>query len=407
MSRDDNKDDAQGGFTRGSQEFTRMLVAMFAAGVATFAQLYSPQGILPSIASSLSIDAASAALMISSSTLGLAVFALVWAYIADLWGKSRAMFVAVSLATLLGLVIPWVPSLSVILLLRFVQGAALAGLASIAVAFIAEETNPLYVPTATGLYVAGTTLGGLMGRLIAGPVSQLTGDWRLALTTVSVLGAGASLTFMLLLPRARRFTPLPRQGSLTVLISRIGTHLRNPGMLALFLLAFTLMGTFVSVYNYVGFKLEAPPYLFSEIAISLLFVAYLLGTVSSSVSGPLVQRWGRLTVLTLGAALMVAGILLTMCAPLALVITGILLLTFGFFCSHSVAASWVGARASTGKAQATALYNVAYYLGSAAVGWVSGLFYNAGGWQLTGLFVISLLVLFGTASGLVLRGRRA
>ena len=37
-------------------------------------------------------------------------------------------------------------------------------------------------------------------------------------------------------------------------------------------------------------------------------------------------------------------------------ITGLLLLTFGFFGSHSIASSWVGRRATHDKAQASSLY---------------------------------------------------
>ena len=46
-----------------------MLLALLCAGVATFAQLYSVQGVLPLMAAELGVDAARAALGVSAATL--------------------------------------------------------------------------------------------------------------------------------------------------------------------------------------------------------------------------------------------------------------------------------------------------------------------------------------------------
>ncbi|OAX52847.1 MFS transporter [Rothia kristinae] len=380
------------GHRRGSPEFTRMLIAMFCAGLATFAQLYSPQAVLPSIARDLGVEAASAALMVSAGTLGLALFALPWTYLADRWGKVRAMEIAVVAATVLGLVIPWIPHFGTVLVLRLAQGAALAGMAALAVSYISEETHALHAGAATGLYVAGTSLGGLAGRLISGPMAEVTGSWRVAVMTVSVLAGAAAVAFIVLVPRARRFVPVPPEGALRETAHRIGLQLRNPAMLSLFLLAFILMGAFVTVYNYVGFTLEAPPYLLSPSVIALLFLAYLSGTFASTTAARFSARFGRLHVVGACVAVMLVGIGLTLTRPLWLIVVGLVLLTMGFFAAHSVASGWAGLEAGVAKAQGTALYNVFYYAGSALVGWVGGFFYAAGGWLATGLFCAGLLV---------------
>ena len=391
------------GYRRGTPEFTRMLVAMFCAGVATFAPLYSPQAVLPSIASDLNRDVATVALTVSCATFGLAIFALPWTYVADRWGKTRAMTIAISAASILGLIIPWTPDFSLLLVLRFIQGAALAGLAGVAVAYIAEETMALHSGAATGLYVAGTTIGGLAGRLVSGPIAQLTGNWRIAVASVAVLAVAAAIAFLLLLPRARRFVPVPPHGALRSTARRIGRHLTHSGMISLFLLAFTLMGAFVTVYNYVGFKLEVPPYSLSEIAISLLFLAYLSGTFTSGIAGRLSARFGRLLTILVSMAVMILGIWLTTASPLPVVVLGLVLLTMGFFAAHSTASAWTGLLAGDVKAQGTALYNLFYYAGSAIVGWLGGFFFISGGWSLTGLFCIAVVALGALLTGTVLR----
>jgi MFS transporter, YNFM family, putative membrane transport protein len=77
-------------------------------------------------------------------------------------------------------------------------------------------------------------------------------------------------------------------------------------------------------------------------------------------------------------------------------------LTIGFFGAHSVASSWVGRRATQGRAHATALYLFAYYLGSSVLGSLGGVVYGASGWSgtviavalvLTAALVIAIVVL--------------
>ena len=84
------------------------------------------------------------------------------------------------------------------------------------------------------------------------------------------------------------------------------------------------------------------------------------------------MRFGRRTVLIAGTVLMVAGLALTLTQLLALIMAGLLLFTGGFFAAHSIGAGWTGVIATTGRAQAASLYNLAYYLGSSVIGWAGG-----------------------------------
>jgi len=70
----------------------------------------------------------------------------------------------------------------------------------------------------------------------------------------------------------------------------------------------------------------------------------------------------------------------TLARPLLVVVAGVTVLTLGLFVGHAVAASRVGARATTGRAQATALYTVVYYAGASLFGWVAGHAWDLCGW---------------------------
>ncbi|MFB9164629.1 MFS transporter [Arthrobacter psychrochitiniphilus] len=366
------------GHRRGSTGYRRVLAALACAGVATFAQLYSLQGLLPLVSRDLGVTAAQASLTVSMATIGLAVAVLPWSFAADHWGRIRTMGLAVILATVFGLLVPAAPNFEILLLLRALEGAALGGIPALAIAYLTEEVSRSNAAAAAGAYVAGTTLGGLFGRLLAGPVADLAG-WRIGTLAVSLCAAAAAVAFLLLAPKPRGFVPSPREGFGSVL-GKLLPQLRSTSLLALYAQAFLLMGSFVSVYNYLGFRLEAPPYLFPASAVALLFLAYLAGTVSSRMVAGVAARWGRRAVLLVSAGVMAAGLAMTLAAPIPVILVGLVLFTAGFFGAHSIASGWTGALALMGGAQASSLYNLSYYAGSSVVGWSAGLVFQQFGW---------------------------
>lgn len=376
------------GHPKGSAAYGRILAGLAFAGVATFAQLYSTQAVLPLMSRELGVTAAEAALTISLATVGLAVTVIPWSFLADRIGRVRAMAWGISAATVLGLLVPLATSFPLLLALRMLEGMALGGIPAIAIAYLNEEVNKAHTAMAAGSYVAGTTLGGLAGRLVAGPAGELWG-WRAAALSVSVLATVAAVLFLVLVPKARRFTPSPARG-LRGAVRTLGIHLRNTRLLALYVQAFLLMGGFVAVYNYLGFRLSGEPFSLPATVISLIFLAYLAGTVTSRWGGALTDRFGRRAVLLAGIALMTAGLALTLTGMLWLILVGLLIFTGGFFAAHSIGAGWTGAIAVSGRAQAASLYNLAYYLGSSVIGWAGGIVFQSLGWTALAVTVIAL-----------------
>ena len=163
------------GHPKGSTAYRRILAGLAFAGVATFAQLYSTQAVLPLLAADLRVSAAEAALTISLATVGLALTVLPWSFLADRIGRVRAMMWGISAATVLGLLVPLSANFGMLLVLRLLEGMALGGIPAIAIAYLNEEVSKAHVAIAAGSYVAGTTLGGLSGRLVAGPAGELWG----------------------------------------------------------------------------------------------------------------------------------------------------------------------------------------------------------------------------------------
>ncbi|MEU6135044.1 MFS transporter [Nocardioides sp. NPDC047086] len=366
------------GHDAGSSGYRRILIGLFAAGIATFGQMYSTQGILPTVAHALEVNEASAALTVSMATLSLAVSVLGWSWVADRIGRAPAMKIALSISLVLGLLTPLAPGFTTLLVLRSLEGLALGGVPALAVAYLAEEIHVRHVSLAAAIYISGTTVGGLLGRVITGPFADL-GGWRLGVTAGGVLSAIAAIIAITLIPRAQGWVR-PTGKPTTSVREGVLANLRDPGMLVLYGQAALMMGGFVATYNYLGFRLEREPFGLPVAISSQIFFAYLGGTVSSSVAGRLAATHGRRKVMLTCVVITIVGIVMTFPDNLATVLTGLVVLTTGFFGAHGVASGWVGARAQVGKAQASALYNLFYYGGSSLFGWLLGYAYVVGWW---------------------------
>jgi YNFM family putative membrane transporter len=297
-----------------------------------------------------------------------------------------ASLLSSAILTLLSAAAPNWPSL---LLARMAIGITLSGLPAVAMAYVSEEVDPKSIGLAMGLFIGGNAIGGMAGRIISGVLTDL-GSWRLAIGLIGALGLAATLAAWRSLPASAHFQP--RQANLKDLLRSFAEHLRDPGLCGLFAEAFLLMGGFVTIYNYLGYRLTAPPYSLSQTAIGAIFAAYLIGTLSSAWIGELAGRLGRRRVLWAMIAIMLAGVALTLFQPLALILCGIVAVTFGFFGAHSIASSWVGSRAIHAKAQASALYLFCYYAGSSAVGTLGGVFWTRQGWPGVAGLVAALLL---------------
>ncbi|MDG2533658.1 MFS transporter [Sphingomonas sp. HITSZ_GF] len=383
-----------GGYSRATPEYRRLTLAMLFAGFASFSLLYSLQPLLPLFAQEFRLSAAESSLAVSIATGPLAVMILFAGPLSDRFGRRPLMVCAMFAAAMLTLGTALVPGWHGLLALRLLTGMALAGVPAVAMAYISEEIEPLSVGPAMGLYIAGNAFGGMVGRLGIAVITDFAG-WRWALVAVGLVALGMAEGFRRLAPPSRRFTPQEiRPGA--VLASARGL-LGDPALRLLYGEAFVLMGVFVTLYNYAGFRLMAPPFSLSHAAIGAVFLLYVLGSASSARFGLLAERHGRRRIFHIPILLLLGGLALTAASSLVAMIGGIAVATIGFFGAHSIASSWVGRRALVSRGQAAAFYLFFYYLGSSVLGSVGGMAWSGGGWTgvvaYTALLTLAALVL--------------
>jgi MFS transporter, YNFM family, putative membrane transport protein len=380
---------------RGSHAYWRACLALLFAGYATFSLLYCVQPLLPAFSQAFGVSPAQSSLSLSLTTAALAGAVFVAGFVSEGWSRRTMMTASLTASSLLTLATAFVPHWHELLVLRTLVGLALGGVPAVAMAWLAEEMHPDGLGLAMGLYVGGTAIGGMAGRVITGVLTDLFG-WRVAVGVIGALGIGSMLAFRALLPPSRHFVPKKGLGFAHHRAALL-KHFARPGLPVLFSMGFVLMGSFVTLYNYIGYRLIAPPYSMSQSAIGAIFIVYLTGVVASPWSGRMADTFGRGRVLIASLATMLAGVALTLFASLWMIAAGIGCLTIGFFAGHAVASGWVGRLAREAKGQAAALYLLAYYLGSSIMGSVGGHFWAVGGWGGVAGLVAALLV-----AGLVL-----
>ncbi|MFF5483597.1 MFS transporter [Streptomyces sp. NPDC012935] len=386
----------------GGPGYRRMSFALFLAGVATFALLYSTQALLPLISGEFGVAASEASWTVAAATGGLALFVLPMSALSERYGRRTVMTASLAVAGAVGVLVPFAPNLTSLVVLRAVQGAALAGLPASATAYLAEEVRPKALVTAIGLFVAGNSVGGMSGRVITGWVAQEWG-WRIAVGVIGVLAVACAVAFRLLLPAPRHFKP----GSLRprVLARAVRDHLSNPLLCRLYAIGALFMTVFGGVYTVIGYRLTEAPFSLPQGIIGSIFLVYLVGTVSASTAGRLVGRLGRRGALYAAGATTAAGLLLSLADSLPLVLLGLVLITGGFFAGHAAASSAVSKTATHGRAQASALYQSAYYIGSSAGSTVGAVAFHAGGWA--GTVGVGLLAVLGVVTITVFGTRAA
>jgi len=376
---------------KGSVRYKRIKWGIFLIGVSVFAQLYNYQPLLSEITQFFAITPAESSYLVSASTFGMAIGLLLFAFIADRYPRKDIMLFSLVTSTLLTLLSVFVYDFALLININFLKGICISGVSAVTLAYLAEEIDSKSIGTAISFYLAGNTFGGMFGRIIAALVSGWF-NWQIAVLTIGLLAFSIAIVFYYLFPESQFFQP--QKVKFNKKMRQMQSIFRNKKILAMYVVAICLMGTFVSIYNYLGFKLEAPPYSLPHYIIALIFLMYAFGIVGNLVAGRLSDRYAAKNILLLALTLLLLGLGLMYIANLAVILLGLTIFTVAFFSGHTIASRVVTQLGGKAKSSATALYWFFYYMGSTLIGSSTGFFINNDNW---GRFFITLLILGSVA----------
>lgn len=382
-------------YTRQDSAYKKALPLIIFSAIASYMLKHGPQPLVPLIASEFSLTPAHGSLIVAAEMLGMSTILLLVIVFSDYLNRKWMPALGLFCASLLGFVISFSPSFPLIVTLRYLQGILLGTFPALMVTYINEEFSSKLAGTLIGIYLGSTAGGGLLGRFTT---TLLSGhfSWRQSFFILALIGLVVSLAFCLWFP-ASRFNPQEKHlGSLHRTILPL---LTNKSLLLLSWIGFTIMGTFAAIYTYITFILMEPPYSLPKTILASIFLMQLCGSISSTVAGSLIDKWGSSLILRSSLVIMAIGSLITSGLPLACKFIGLGVFITGAFGSHVAATSWISRLPGVSRAPATSLYMLFYYIGGSVLSVAGGLFFHACGWYGVILLInicvaISLLALF-------------
>ncbi|QCI27005.1 MFS transporter [Buchnera aphidicola (Thelaxes californica)] len=373
-----------------SKDFYKVMVALFLAGFATFSMLYCVQPILPIFSKKFNISPTVSSLSLSSATLMMAVGMLISGALSDTIGRKSIMGTSLLLSSLLTMGSAYTDSWYGVILIRSLIGLSLSGVVGVAMSYLNEEIHPKILGLSMGLYISGNTVGGLVGRIVSSSVTHYL-SWNAAFFSVGLCALCSSIVFMLLLPVSKNFSA--SKVTPVFILNNIICQCKNKYLSTLFIIGFILMGSFITVFNYITYRLMVSPFYLSQVMISYISLVYLIGVYTSPKAGILITQYHSKIILMSSLFMMLIGLLLTQLDIIYFIIIGLLFFSGGFFAAHSVSSSWIGFLATKSKGQASSLYLFFYYLGSSICSIFGGCFWFIGHWIGISLFVMFMLVL--------------
>lgn len=378
----------------GTRPFYAILLSLFLAGFAVFSSLYCVQPMMPFLAKFFQITPTHSSFPLSFSTIALALGLLLAGLISDRFGRKKVMAISLFSTASLLLISAFLPYWEVFLATRMMVGLAVSGVASVAMTYIGEEIAEKDVGFAMGLYISGTAIGGMGGRLIAGVLLDYI-SWQTATMIIGLLNLLIAIVFYMALPVSRHFKAYPIQFSR--FIESFKKNLSDRKLRLLFIEGFILMGCFVTVFNYMSYHLLEQPFELSQTWIGLISIAYLSGIYSSPRAANWSRKFGRDKVLVAMFLTMILGLWIMLIPSLWIILIGLLIFTFSFFAAHSTSSSWVSVQSLQYRAVGSSLYLFCYYFGSSVLGSTNGLVWEKYGWfgltlTITGVLCIGLVV---------------
>jgi YNFM family putative membrane transporter len=352
------------------------VIPVVLAGFSAFLTLFAPQPILPMLAEVFHASKVMISLMVTASTLGVALAAPVMGQIADRVGRKPIIVLSASTLGIATLLTATSTNLGSLLFWRFIQGVATPGVFSVTTAYVHDAWPAGRVASAISAYVSGTIVGGFSGRVIAGFTAEHQG-WRWAFVVLGCISLLIAAYLWAFLPAERHFG-LPTAP--TRLIDGVLDHLRNQRLVAAYGVGFCVLFSLTALFTYVTFHLAATPFSLGPGSIGSIFAVYLVGAVVTPLAGRRIDKDGHGKMLIRAALLGVAGALLSLAPNVWMVIAGLAICSSGTFIAQASATSFVGTAAKHNRALALGLYVSFYYAGGSLGGTAPGWLWQNFGW---------------------------
>ncbi len=377
--------------------YLRLQIVVFALVSASFTNIYITQPVLPVLRQEFAADMVVVSFTVSAVILGMALANLPFGFLADRLPIHPIILTGGLFVALGGFICAVTKDLWVLIGARFIQGLFIPALTTCLAAYLAKTLPTERLGVVMGSYVSATVLGGMGGRFLGGWIHPPL-HWRYAFISASALILVTTFSALKGLPH----TPVAagqREESIGFL-----ELLKRWETLRLYFCAAGSFAIFSSIFNYLPFRLNGPPFHLSTELTTLVYLVYTVGIFMGPTAGRISNRFGTGNTLLGGTVILGGSLALILIPSIAAVLLGLLGICTGFFTIHASAVGSLNRRLSRGHGRANALYVLFYYTG----GWLgitgSGFAYRLGGWSavvFSGLFLLIIPSIAGMGERMI------
>ena len=370
-----------------SRRLERTLAVIF-AGFCAFLTVYATQPILPVLRKALDISAALASLTVTASTLGMALTAPMAGRLSDRLGRKKTIVIAGFGLAASTLAAYTADGLWQLLFWRFLQGVFTPGIFAVTIAYIQDEWGPTEAGRGTSYYVAGTVVGGFLGRFLSGIIASRY-DWHNVFLVLGCLNLLSALIIWRFMPVETKKGAPPTTSFWTA----VGEHFRNPLLVATYAVGFCVFFSLISTFTYINYYLALPPFSLSTTVLGSLFFVYLTSAVVTPIAGRYVDKYGHRLVLECGIAAGACGILLTLVPNVYVIVAGLALVCNAVFVAQTCSNGFIGLATKTNRALAVGLYVMVYNIGGSTGAAAPGEVWKSYGWPGVVAMIVTVQVI--------------
>ncbi len=352
----------------------KSLLALYAATVAVYSDLYVTQPFLPILSRRFGVTPATAGLSISLVVLMIALVSPVWGSLSDSAGRKPVIVASVALLSIPTILGAFAPSFGVLLTLRSMQGLLIPGLTAVAVALLGDHFHGAALPPKVAAWIGASVVGGLTGRVVSGYLAAWL-DWHAPFVVFGVLTAAGAAGMAFFLPSGPKAATRPRPAW-----RELAGHLRSRRLAGAFLIGGAVLFAFIAVFTYLPYYLSASPFGLSTAAVSSFYFAYVAGVATSLVVPRFPERFSGRRLMEIGLSIACAGVAGTLVPSVPVIAASLVVVCIGMFLVQATAPAFVNLNAAAAKGAAGSLYVTFYYLGATAGSYLPGLAYQQWAW---------------------------
>lgn len=351
------------------------LLIIYTCTILTLCTLYAVQPIQPLFEKEFSLSRFEAVIFTTVIMLPLGFAPIFYGYILETFSSKLFLRNAVLILGILELCFAWSDTYPVLLSIRALQGLLIPAVLTSLMSYISFITPKDRVQQAIGYYIGATILGGFIGRLLSGMLSDFFG-WRLffVLLGIALIVMFGALSFLSEEVKVDFVKPK---------LSQVMDILKNKTFFNIYVMMFFIFFVFQALLNFIPFQLKTFSSTMGYGKVGMMYAGYIVGFIISIRILWMIRLFGSESkTIIVGIMTYVVGLQIFHINNYMVMFGGMFVFCAGFFIIHSVASGLISKLAHEKRAISNGLYLSFYYAGGTVGTFAPGVFYHYLGWHI-------------------------